>query len=76
MGLTQEELNAATFIRGLVDLCCVNINPQYGYGRETMDLIRQHVRGWDYRNRRELREIMERVIAECELPEPATSEAQ
>lgn len=72
MALTQPQLNAATFIRGLVDLTMINIDARYGLGAETMALVKGHIDGWDFTNRRELADVLRMVIAECRLPDART----
>lgn len=60
--LSQEQLNAARIISALAELIAVNTNPQYGWGRETLGMVRQHLRGWDYHNRTELRAAIDRIL--------------
>lgn len=61
--LTQPQLNASTIIRGLVDLMIVNINPAYGFGEETRELVKNHLKGWGRTEQNDLKDIINSIIA-------------
>jgi len=70
MNLTQDQLNAGVIIRALSDLCSINTNPKFGYGRDTLELVVNHLKGWDYHNRKELLEIFDRIKTSIEVKKP------
>lgn len=59
--LTQEQLNGARIISALAELIVVNTNPKYGWGKETFDIVINHVKNWPYQNRKDLKEFIDRL---------------
>lgn len=50
MKLTQPQLNAGSIISALATMLSCNIDPKYGYGKKTLEIVIDHISFWDQLN--------------------------
>jgi len=60
--LSQTELSAANLISALIEIASINTDPKYGFGTDTLELVRNHVRGWHRDTRSKIFEAIDRIF--------------